>query len=335
MNKKKKLGIIVLPGVCLFGLLLYLILDRHMTIPFICRYKAGANYTMAVVHTTNPLDITLDSLQLIDWSLAPDHPQCRFMADPFIVNNQDTLYIFYEHFPAKVNSTWGDIGVMRSLDGGASWTFMGIAIDEPYHLSFPHVFQDHGEWYMLPCSGAISQLVLYKAVDFPMKWEKVKVLRDNYSYTDPMLYHDSIYYLFVSENGEERFALYTADSLGAPLVEHPCSPIRCTWNNHTRLAGEVAFYDGRPYLFMQEHNGGYGSGVAVFCIDSISPTYYHDYALDSVPLLSKTGMGWNADGMHTYNFVRVGNSFIGVVDGSRNHEREVGWDWKNYPKFRW
>lgn len=34
----------------------------------------------------------------------------------------------------------GDIGVARSLDQGATWEFLGIALDEPWHLSYPYVF---------------------------------------------------------------------------------------------------------------------------------------------------------------------------------------------------
>jgi hypothetical protein len=39
----------------------------------------------------------------------------------------------------------GDIGVARSFDRGATWEFLGIALDEAWHLSYPFVFKYENE----------------------------------------------------------------------------------------------------------------------------------------------------------------------------------------------
>ena len=39
----------------------------------------------------------------------------------------------------------GDIGVAESRDGGASWRYLGLALDEHWHLSYPFVFEWRGE----------------------------------------------------------------------------------------------------------------------------------------------------------------------------------------------
>lgn len=50
----------------------------------------------------------------------------------------DTFYLFFE---TKNSITLqGDIGVARSTDRGATWKFLGIALDEEWHLSYPYVF---------------------------------------------------------------------------------------------------------------------------------------------------------------------------------------------------
>lgn len=41
----------------------------------------------------------------------------------------------------------GDIGVARSFDQGATWEFLGIALDEAWHLSYPFVFKYENEVY--------------------------------------------------------------------------------------------------------------------------------------------------------------------------------------------
>jgi hypothetical protein len=42
-------------------------------------------------------------------------------------------------------SLQGDIGVARSLDEGTTWEFLGIALDESWHLSYPFVFKYENE----------------------------------------------------------------------------------------------------------------------------------------------------------------------------------------------
>jgi hypothetical protein len=42
-------------------------------------------------------------------------------------------------------SLQGDIGVARSLDEGATWEILGIALDEAWHLSYPFVFKYENE----------------------------------------------------------------------------------------------------------------------------------------------------------------------------------------------
>lgn len=54
-----------------------------------------------------------------------------------------TLYLFFE---TKNSITMqGDIGVARSVDQGATWEYLGIALDEEWHLSYPYVFSYLGK----------------------------------------------------------------------------------------------------------------------------------------------------------------------------------------------
>lgn len=56
----------------------------------------------------------------------------------FICVQGSTLYVFFESKNALTKQ--GDIGVAQSSDGGASWKYLGVALDEEWHLSFPFVF---------------------------------------------------------------------------------------------------------------------------------------------------------------------------------------------------
>ena len=55
----------------------------------------------------------------------------------------DIFYLFYE---TKNSFTMqGDIGVAKSIDKGATWQQLGMALDEDWHLSYPYVFNYLGQ----------------------------------------------------------------------------------------------------------------------------------------------------------------------------------------------
>lgn len=50
----------------------------------------------------------------------------------------DILYMFFESKNPITRK--GDIGVSRSMDNGATWEQLGVALDKDWHLSHPYVF---------------------------------------------------------------------------------------------------------------------------------------------------------------------------------------------------
>jgi len=53
------------------------------------------------------------------------------------------MYMFFELKNSITKQ--GDIGVAESTDNGATWSYVGIALDEEWHLSYPFIFEYHGE----------------------------------------------------------------------------------------------------------------------------------------------------------------------------------------------
>lgn len=70
----------------------------------------------------------------------------------------------------------GDIGVAVSRDGGLTFKHLGLALDEPWHLSYPFVFEHGGQMYMVPEGSKSGALRLYKATKFPLDWAQEQVL---------------------------------------------------------------------------------------------------------------------------------------------------------------
>lgn len=73
--------------------------------------------------------------------------------------NKDTLYLFYE------SKQWLSPGVLKMVctKDLKNWSSPVVVLEEPYHLSFPWVFEEDGHIYMLPETGATNTIRLYEA----------------------------------------------------------------------------------------------------------------------------------------------------------------------------
>ena len=330
---KKQLGITLILSVLCIGIVFFvLLLTKQMTLPFLYNSKGGQNWTLGYITSASPLDIDYDSIIWIENKRFNSIAPC-IMADPFVIEKDSTLYMFYEEMSGKRNSTHGNICVLESRNG-ISWQRLGYALEAKFHLSWPYVFMHNNEYYMLPEKGATHELALYKATDFPMKWIKEKVLFSNISYTDPIIYfEDSISYLFIEIN-KQLCLYYSNDLLSDNWKEHPMSPI--SEPPYSRLAGEVKKIDDKLYLFAQESLDSYGTGVHAFEITAIDTT---TFTMEKIlePILWKYGDSYSKDGMHTLNFVkRFNETYFIVTDGTEKIEGTPWrWSWKNTPEFHW
>lgn len=333
--KKWIISIVVILA-ALFGTAGYLMYSRHMTVPFLYRMKAGNQYTIVTAYSKSPLEIDTLAMQPLDWENFPQHPMCKFMADPFIIRDSNDFYIFYEEMPSKMNSTWGDLAVMHSTDL-EHWERLGVILDEPFHLSFPNVFRYKSEWYMIPETGAIHEVRIYKAVDFPMKWAYAHTLfQDDFMADAAIIERDGVWYLLYSSS--IGFRLCYADDLFADWHEHPSSPIRIEdGKQETRPAGNFIECGDSLYYVVQRHDGGYGTSVVAYQIDSLSPEVFIEHRLEHNPVVDRYGNGYAKDGMHQLSSIYLPekNMYFCVMDGNRvSSKNEWGWDWKNWPKFR-
>ena len=98
---------------------------------------------------------------------------------------------------------------------------------EKFHLSYPHIFKDNNEYYMIPETMEDSSIRLYKAINFPMKWEFKKTLISNISAVDTTtLFYKNKVWLFtnIAKNGasdwEELYLFYSDSILGGRIHIH-------------------------------------------------------------------------------------------------------------------
>ena len=236
-----------------------------------------------------------------------------FLADPFMVFNGGRFFMFFEVLNRKTGH--GDIAYAESSDG-RKWNYIKVVIDEKFHLSYPYVFVWDNKYYMIPESNEDLSVRLYKATEFPDKWEYVGNVLSGYRYVDPSIFHyNNKWWMFVSNNENNVLNLYFSDDLLQGWQPHPKNPI-VKFNKHVaRPAGRVIIQDGKPLRFTQDDDPKYGLQVFAFEITELSETSYAEKLAVEKPILTKTGIGWNAAGMHHLDSHKIGDRWVSVVDG--------------------
>ena len=103
-----------------------------------------------------------------------------WIADPFLFEYQGEHFLFVEY----MNGKKGEIAYYKFIDNKP--VFQKVIISEPYHLSYPCVFAQGSDVYMIPESADNHSIDLYKAASFPDRWEKVCRLAEG-------IYYDTTY----------------------------------------------------------------------------------------------------------------------------------------------
>jgi hypothetical protein len=216
-----------------------------------------------------------------------------FVADPFAVHRNGLWHLFFEQ--VRQGSDQGEIGLATSSDL-RTWTYCGAALAEPHHLSYPHIVDAESETFMIPAACASRGVRLYRATDFPFRWELVDVIIEGRPFKDSTLVeHDGSLFLFTETSArhtQDELQLFVAADVRGPWTEHPASPLVVRNADAARPAGQIVEVDGQLVRLTQCCSQRYGAGVRAHVIERISPSEYRESRLYQ-QVLQPSGSGWN------------------------------------------
>jgi hypothetical protein len=239
----------------------------------------------------------------------------KFVADPFLVREGETWNLFFEVY--NNNTQQGDLAVATSRNTW-TWDYQKIIIDEPFHLSYPYVFQADGEYYLIPESFEDGSIRLYKADQFPTEWSFVKTLVEGRDYVDnSIVFYNGKWWLFSAVTSNDTLYLHYADSLIGPWTEHPQSPIVAGNVHKARPSGRMLVYDNKLYRFTMDIDPPVGTHqVMAYEITEITPESYIEKLAQEDPVVMASGSGWNGQAMHQLDPVQLdSDTWIASVDG--------------------
>lgn len=191
----------------------------------------------------------------------------RYLADPFGLWRGDRLYVFMETFDYRTHRGGIDAAVYdASL---APIEPPRAVLREPWHLSYPFVFEAEGETWMLPEAWKSGRLSLYRAIDFPWRWQREPRFDFPVAAIDPTpLEAGKEWWLFYTPPAATKvlrrsvLKLARAASLFGPWRGFEAPPVRVGLDG-SRMGG-TPVPDGDGWLLpMQDCRGTYGAAVQV------------------------------------------------------------------------
>jgi hypothetical protein len=234
-------------------------------------------------------------------------PRGRFWADPFLLEHEGSTWLFFEDYGYREKRA--TIACGRLEDDGRM-VDVRTALDRPYHLSYPHVFNHDGAVWMVPESYEAGAVELYRAERFPDRWVLERPLLELSAMDATPFQHDGRWWMFVSpatlRDHLPLTLLFTAPQLAGPWALHPASPI-CSHVRWSRSAGQVFRDGGQLVRPSQDCSADYGYSVCFNRITRLNEREYAEAPGRTILPDSLPGLG----GFHTYN--RVGD--WEVVDG--------------------
>ncbi|MCY4756194.1 glucosamine inositolphosphorylceramide transferase family protein [Pelomonas aquatica] len=206
----------------------------------------------------------------------PEAGRWRYLADPFGLVRGDALHVFVEAYDYRVKRAHIERHEFALADLG--WRGQATVLEQPFHLSYPQVFEHEGETWMVPESHQAGEIVLYRASDDSLNdWERECALLRGLPGADASLIeHDGrwwMFYTLVGPNARDQRELHVAHS---PALAGPWTPLA---DNPVRVNRDGARPAGRPFvgrdglltLPVQDSTTGYGGATRLLRFPVLTP----------------------------------------------------------------
>ncbi|WP_241569890.1 glucosamine inositolphosphorylceramide transferase family protein [Rosenbergiella collisarenosi] len=197
----------------------------------------------------------------ITWVEADD--SLCFIADPFGLWQGGLLYLFVEAYDYRTRR--GYI-VAYVLDAELNILEHRPVLREEWHLSYPVVFEADGEIWMLPEAYKSGRLTLYRAIEFPWRWQAVPEFQFPEAAIDASpLFHAGRWWMFYTPPTPKAartntLKLASADHLFGPWDQQPIQTLREDIHG-SRMGGTPFLANGKIFLPTQDCHETYGGAL--------------------------------------------------------------------------
>ena len=241
--------------------------------------KKYYRWSIGFAEISTPELLGLEQLNII--KNRPNH----YYADPFLIKHNKLTYCFAEDYDYTTSK-----GSIRAFQlEGKGYIDLGLALEEPFHISYPNVFEVDGALYMLPETSANRTIQLYKCQDFPMIWVQHKTLMKDISAADTnIFYDDGRWWMFTNidtaniGDHQSELHLFYADHFDSEFwTPHPKNPV-VTSSLQARNAGFASSDKARYRVFQKQDFNFYGRSIGIAKINLLDPSEYEEEVVTSI-----------------------------------------------------
>ena len=189
-------------------------------------------------------------------------PAGQWAADPFLLEYQGQHYLFCEQYETGENKA----GIGCFVFENGTPVNKGIVLKQHYHMSYPCLFTYQNDVYMIPETAANETVELYRAVDFPYKWEPDAVLLQG-RYVDSTVYESKTGLSLLTYEKRDGQWVLTDYSLNMEEKSLKKRSERSYKTNVGRPAGSLWQEDGKLYRPAQDCSEKYGQALLIYQIE--------------------------------------------------------------------
>jgi len=215
------------------------------------------------------------------------NPPGTSQADPFVVARDGRTVVFVEQLVHARKR--GHIAAVELL-GASKYRMLGPVIAEPFHMSFPYVFEHKGRLYMTPETTEANACRLYECTRFPLEWTYRGILCERPLH-DPIVFeHEGLWWLFGTEcvGGREAtflLAFWADNPLSGTWSPHQCNPL--VVDPQTARNGGILFdAGGDPVRVRQAYGFGasaaYGECCSLARITKLTPRAFEEQQIAEI-----------------------------------------------------
>ena len=251
------------------------------------------------------------SLEGVPWNSIAD-PGHHFYADPFPFTANGKTFIFVEDFDHRKGI--GTISAIPFDERGQTGPAETV-LSEPWHLSYPYLFEHRGETWMIPESSQARRISLYRSDHFPSGWVHEANLIEDIDASDASLVRfGGKWWIFASVRDElgglmDSLSLFYADDLLGPWLPHPANPVLVDVAG-ARQGGWFLLQEGQLWRPVQDCRAGYGRALGLAEVTVLNEQEYAQI----IHTVLRPDVNWPGRRLHTLN--RFGK--LECIDGSRN-----------------
>ena len=238
-----------------------------------------------------------NTLEILNKSAAQQlKKKYTFQADPFLIEKDDKLYVFYEAFSFR-NSK----GTLRCRILDRELTEIDDVKLEGFddlrcHLSFPFLININNQLFMIPESSERKEVILFQSIEFPARWKQVKVLISDIELTDNVFISINEACYLLSTTMDNEIIIHSADHIYGQWQR--ITPSLKVSNPHHRGAGASYQVENKMYFLTQECTPEtYGKSIYIKELVTLNDANFAESLIEQINSSIN-----HSDGVHTLNF---------------------------------